>query len=130
MYALYKETHPPTAVEHCVSCSFLQGGSGGERNLVTAAASYLRVYRMKKVPVVSSIHALGTLALVVCTCLQVTVPLDCMLEGWAGRRLNLSNFAVSKFVCIACYMCEVGTLLCVEEVVFHSSIRQREVLEL
>ena len=49
MYALYKEIHPPTAVEHCVSCRFLRGSSG-EHNLVTAAASYLRVYRLKKVP--------------------------------------------------------------------------------
>ena len=50
MYALYKETHPPTAVEHCVCCSFMRGVSSGEHNLITAAASYLRVYRLKKVP--------------------------------------------------------------------------------
>ena len=49
MYALYREIHPPTAVEHCVSCHFLRGSSGEEHNLVTAAASYLRVYRLKKV---------------------------------------------------------------------------------
>lgn len=50
MYALYKEIHPPTAVEHCVSCRFVRGSSGLEHNLVTTAASYLRVYRLKKVP--------------------------------------------------------------------------------
>lgn len=49
MYALYRETHPPTAVEHCVSCRFLRGSSEEDHNLVTAAASYLRVYRLKKV---------------------------------------------------------------------------------
>lgn len=49
MYALYKEVHPPTAVEHCVSCRFVRGSSGLEHNLVTAAASYLRVYRLNKV---------------------------------------------------------------------------------
>lgn len=71
MYALYREIHPPTAVEHCVSCSFLRGSSGGERNLVTASASYLRVYKLKKVPSAGLDTALVALELVVCVSAQL-----------------------------------------------------------
>ena len=66
MYALYKETHPPTAVEHCVCCSFLRGVSCGEHNLITAAASYLYVYRLKKVGLPSMRCTLPVVALNAC----------------------------------------------------------------
>ena len=43
MYALYKEVHPPTVVEHCASCNFF---SGKETNLVVAGTTQLRVFRL------------------------------------------------------------------------------------
>ena len=46
MYALYKELHPPTAVDHCVSCKFL---NSKDLNIVTASGHVLRVYKVKKV---------------------------------------------------------------------------------
>lgn len=42
MYAIYKQTHPPTGVEHCVHCHFL---SSVESNLVVAGTSQLRIYK-------------------------------------------------------------------------------------
>lgn len=42
MYAIYKQTHPPTGVEHCVHCHFM---SPVESNLVVAGTSQLRIYR-------------------------------------------------------------------------------------
>jgi cleavage and polyadenylation specificity factor subunit 1 len=45
MYALYKELHPPTAVDHCVSCKFL---NSKDLNIVTASGHVLRVYKVKK----------------------------------------------------------------------------------
>ncbi|XP_052231440.1 cleavage and polyadenylation specificity factor subunit 1-like isoform X1 [Dreissena polymorpha] len=43
MYAIYKQLHPPTGVEHCVYCNFL---SGSEQNLVIAAVNQIHVYRL------------------------------------------------------------------------------------
>ncbi|XP_060076994.1 cleavage and polyadenylation specificity factor subunit 1-like [Ylistrum balloti] len=43
MYALYKQTHPPTGIEHCVYCNFF---NTSERNLVIAAVNQLDVYRL------------------------------------------------------------------------------------
>ena len=42
MYAVYKQIHPPTAVEHSVCCRFF---STHEHNLVIGGATQLRVYR-------------------------------------------------------------------------------------
>ena len=41
MYAIYRELHPPTGVEHCLECHFFNGKS---KNLAVAAASMLKVY--------------------------------------------------------------------------------------
>lgn len=43
MYAIYKELHPPTVVEHCCNCNFF---SGKESNLVVAGTTQLRVFRL------------------------------------------------------------------------------------
>ena len=42
MYAIYKQTHPPTGVEHSAFCHFF---SPNEANLVVAGTTNLRVYR-------------------------------------------------------------------------------------
>ncbi|XP_044171683.1 cleavage and polyadenylation specificity factor subunit 1-like [Acropora muricata] len=42
MYAIYKQTHPPTGVEHCVHCHFV---SSVESNLIVAGTSQLRIYK-------------------------------------------------------------------------------------
>ena len=44
MYALHRQVHPPTAVEHCVYCNFF---SRKERSLVVAKTSELCVYRLR-----------------------------------------------------------------------------------
>ena len=46
MYALYKELHPPTSVDHCVSCRFT---SETDANVITASGHVLRVYKVRKV---------------------------------------------------------------------------------
>ncbi len=43
MYAIYKDVHPPTVVEHCCECNFF---SDAEKNLVVAGASEVRVFRL------------------------------------------------------------------------------------
>uniref|UniRef100_A0A671STE8 Cleavage and polyadenylation specificity factor subunit 1-like n=1 Tax=Sinocyclocheilus anshuiensis TaxID=1608454 RepID=A0A671STE8_9TELE len=43
MYAVYRQAHPPTAVEFAVYCNFI---SSQEKNLVVAATSQLYVYRI------------------------------------------------------------------------------------
>ncbi|XP_063441861.1 cleavage and polyadenylation specificity factor subunit 1-like [Mytilus trossulus] len=43
MYSVYKQTHPPTGIEHCVYCNFF---NTSERNLVIAAVNQLNVYRL------------------------------------------------------------------------------------
>ncbi|XP_053401547.1 cleavage and polyadenylation specificity factor subunit 1-like [Mercenaria mercenaria] len=43
MYAIYKQMHQPTGVEHCVYCNFL---STSEQNLVIAAVNQIHVYRL------------------------------------------------------------------------------------
>ena len=53
MYAMYKQVHPPTAVEHCVFCHFF---SREERSLVVAKTSELCVYRLNTQIKVSYIH--------------------------------------------------------------------------
>ncbi|XP_022802134.1 cleavage and polyadenylation specificity factor subunit 1-like [Stylophora pistillata] len=42
MYAIYKQTHPPTGIEHCEYCQFF---SSAENNLVVAGTSQLRIYK-------------------------------------------------------------------------------------
>jgi cleavage and polyadenylation specificity factor subunit 1 len=41
MYAIYRELHPPTGVEHCVECNFF---NLKRKSLAVAAASVLKVY--------------------------------------------------------------------------------------
>lgn len=43
MYAIYRELHPPTGVEHCLECHFF---NLRQRSLVVAATSFLRVYNL------------------------------------------------------------------------------------
>ena len=43
LYAIFKQTHPPSGVEHCVVCKFF---SSSENNLVIAGTSLIRVYRL------------------------------------------------------------------------------------
>lgn len=45
MYAIYRELHPPTGVEHCLECHFF---SLRRRSLVVAATSVLRVYDLQE----------------------------------------------------------------------------------
>ena len=47
MYAINKTTHPPTQVEHSIYCHFY---NYNERNLLTAGANQLKVYRLLKDP--------------------------------------------------------------------------------
>lgn len=46
MYALYRELHPPTGVEHCLECNFF---SQKQSSLVVASTSVLRVYNSSPV---------------------------------------------------------------------------------
>lgn len=41
MYAIYRELHPPTGVEHCLECNFFDPK---RKSLAVAAASVLKVY--------------------------------------------------------------------------------------
>jgi hypothetical protein len=41
MYAIYRELHPPTGVEHCLECNFF---GPKRKSLAVAAASVLKVY--------------------------------------------------------------------------------------
>lgn len=43
IYAICKQIHPPTAVEHCLYCYFY---NSHEQNLLVAGASYLRVFKL------------------------------------------------------------------------------------
>lgn len=43
MFSLCKQTHPATGVEHAICCNFF---NNAERNLVTAGANILKVYRI------------------------------------------------------------------------------------
>ena len=43
MYAVYKQSHPPTGIEHCVYCNFFKSS---ESNLVVAAVNQIHVYRL------------------------------------------------------------------------------------
>ncbi|XP_066018063.1 cleavage and polyadenylation specificity factor subunit 1-like isoform X2 [Pocillopora verrucosa] len=42
MYAIYKQTHLPIGIEHCVYCQFF---SPAENNRVVAGTSQLRIYK-------------------------------------------------------------------------------------
>lgn len=48
MYAICRTTHPPTPVEHSTYCHFFSRDE--PRNLVTAGANQLKVYRLVRVP--------------------------------------------------------------------------------
>ena len=52
MYAIYKELHPPTGVEHCQECHFF---NLTQLSLVVASTSVLRVYNLSEVGMVGSI---------------------------------------------------------------------------
>ena len=43
LYAIFKQAHPPSAIEHCLVCNFY---SACENNLVVAGTSLVRVYRL------------------------------------------------------------------------------------
>ena len=43
MYAVYREVHPPTGIEHCLECHFVDSS---QKNLVVAATSVLRVFTL------------------------------------------------------------------------------------
>lgn len=43
MYAIHKQTHPSTGIEHAIYCNFF---SPREKNLVTAGVNQLHVYRL------------------------------------------------------------------------------------
>ncbi|XP_046842270.1 cleavage and polyadenylation specificity factor subunit 1-like isoform X2 [Xenia sp. Carnegie-2017] len=43
LYAIFKQAHPPSVIEHCLVCNFY---SFNERNLVVAGTSLLRIYRL------------------------------------------------------------------------------------
>ena len=45
MYAIYKQIHPPTGIEHCVHCNFF---SATYKNLVVSGVNQLHVYRLAK----------------------------------------------------------------------------------
>ncbi|XP_033126019.1 cleavage and polyadenylation specificity factor subunit 1-like isoform X2 [Anneissia japonica] len=45
MYAMYKQTHPPTGIEHCIYCNFY---NRDEENLLIADTNQLHVYRLSK----------------------------------------------------------------------------------
>lgn len=47
MFAVHKQTHPPTTVEHCVCARFV---SPAEDNLIIAKNTLLEVYRLKPRP--------------------------------------------------------------------------------
>lgn len=43
MFAICKQTHPATGIEHSISCNFF---NNTEKNLVTAGANVLKVFRI------------------------------------------------------------------------------------
>ena len=43
MYALYRQLHPVTTIEHCVCCHFVDAN---QKNLVVAGTNLLQVYRL------------------------------------------------------------------------------------
>ena len=43
LYAIFKQAHPPSGIEHCLVCNFY---STNENNLVVAGTSLVRVYRL------------------------------------------------------------------------------------
>lgn len=43
VYALYRQLHPVTGLEHCVYCNFIDIH---EKNLVVAGTNQLQVYRL------------------------------------------------------------------------------------
>lgn len=47
MFAVHKQTHPPTTVEACLSTNFV---SAEESNLIIAKNTLLEVYRLKSRP--------------------------------------------------------------------------------
>jgi cleavage and polyadenylation specificity factor subunit 1 len=49
MYAVYRELHPPTGVEHCLECNFFDDKSS---SLVVASTSLLRVYSLSEVSII------------------------------------------------------------------------------
>lgn len=46
MYAIYREVHPPTGVEHCVSCHFTDVK---KEQIAVASTSVLRIFEVSVV---------------------------------------------------------------------------------
>ena len=53
LYAIFKQAHPPSAIEHCLVCNFY---SAVENNLVVAGTSLVRVYRLVEEKVFVEFH--------------------------------------------------------------------------
>ena len=51
MYAIYRELHPPTGVEHCLECNFF---GPKRKSLAVAAATVLKVYDLCPVSVATT----------------------------------------------------------------------------
>lgn len=51
MYAIYRELHPPTGVEHCLECNFF---GPKRKSLAVAAATVLKVYDLCPVSVAAT----------------------------------------------------------------------------
>ena len=72
MYAIYKQIHPPTAIEHCVHCNFLSPTS---KNLVIAGVNQLHVYRLT-----ADAEVLLNAAIISFICLPSTVDVICWCQ--------------------------------------------------
>ena len=47
VYALYRQLHPVTGIEHCVYCNFIDIE---EKNLVISGVNQLQIYRLSSEP--------------------------------------------------------------------------------
>ena len=65
MYAIYKQSHPPTGIEHCVYCNFFKSS---ESNLVVAAVNQIHVYRLNPDSEVSACSQAGSEVLKLFSC--------------------------------------------------------------
>ncbi|XP_064466494.1 cleavage and polyadenylation specificity factor subunit 1-like [Ornithodoros turicata] len=114
MYAVYKQTHPPTGIEHSVYCNFYNSRS---KNLVVAGATVLKVYRL--VPEVEypeqrqrvkleHTHTFNLFGNIVCLdVVRLSGPRDTLLLGFKDAKLSLVEYDPSthdlKTVCIKSY---------------------------
>ena len=63
MYAICKELHPPTGVEHCVECHFFDLKS---TSLAVASASLLRIYNLSSVRLLYALYLECILSVLIC----------------------------------------------------------------